>query len=82
MTIFYFMSIIAIISDFSFQIPTSEKSLKLVYVLSVLSGHVFYLLWQKKLSYVFIHLFRDKNPHSDKHTQDILELLHYTSTRR
>ncbi len=37
MTIFYFMSIIAIISDFSFQIPTSEKSLKLIYVLFLLS---------------------------------------------
>lgn len=30
------MSAIAIISDFSFQIPTSGKSLKLIYVLSVL----------------------------------------------
>ena len=36
-TIFVFMSVIAIISDFSCQIPATSKSLKLVYVLSVLS---------------------------------------------
>ena len=37
MTIFCFMSVISIISGFSCQIPATEKSLKLVYVLSVLS---------------------------------------------
>ena len=37
MTIFCFMSVISIISVFSCQIPATEKSLKLVYVLSVLS---------------------------------------------
>ena len=37
MTIFCFMSVVTIISDFSCQIPATEKSLKLVYVLSILS---------------------------------------------
>ena len=35
MTIFCFMSVITIISDFSCQIPASGKHFKLVYVLSV-----------------------------------------------
>ena len=41
MTIFCFMSVITIISDFSCQIPTTPKSLKLVYVLSLLSNYMF-----------------------------------------
>ena len=48
MTIFYFMSVITIISDFSFQIPTTEKSIKLVYVLSVLSKIVTYFFILKR----------------------------------
>ena len=41
MTIFCSMLVISIISGFSCQIPATEKSLKLVYVLSVLSNYTF-----------------------------------------
>ena len=47
MAIFYFMSVITIISGFSCQIPASGKPLKLVYVLSLLSNYTF--LFQKSL---------------------------------
>lgn len=55
MTIFYFMSVATIISGFSFQIPTTPKSLNLVYVLSKPD---FYLLWLNDLGHGPINLFK------------------------
>lgn len=63
--IFYLKLVVAIIQDYSCQ----QKPLKLVYVLSVLSKSDFYLLWQKKLSYVFIHLLKGKKSTLGKHAR-------------